>query len=601
MQLPSGHSVRETELGDLPTLCSVKIQRPAVSTRANSRSYTLYSASASEVLGYLEILFGHDASLQPSPTDAVVTVFCSKATGAAESEFEFLDAVAKHLARYGYTRLLALPDSDPALLSLGFTESGSDWVFSGTAVAVAAPVQRTSSLPAFNLADGSRVLRARITDLDLASYKCAPSSFVGTGPGSFAYVQLDLAGRPAAYFETDDNNVVTGLCGDFARLFVVIKEVMLLRGVKTLLVSPEVVTPERTQMMRDLGFELRDDVYSLRMTKKYVRTEREQAQEYLHEVYLQMCRLEEDGKKKLRRLVKAVSETELKKLLKSRGLSTRVLPDEHLSDRVLELLEDEARAFCGQDKEDQDQVRPELVALGVAVMQLAVAEGDESRWGALKRGLIKYARQMIKYLWESVQWVGQKVLDVGKGTLQILRQVFTMCTNTAYAAGACYSAMTYMCTFINPMVSQIKDAAITGGPAPSDLVDSAYATVYEYMIKALGVLCSFFPGERPKASKEAIADAVARSNRGEPIPDDIKQLLAQEQKEHESSWWAAIGWAGLSNKQQVVHDTCLAQTSHPPFVESMDECQARNFHALEVEKKSQSPRETTATATVKRR
>lgn len=186
-------------------------------------------------------------------------------------------------------------------------------------------------------------------------------------------------------------------------------------------------------MMLDLGFELRDDLYSLRMTKKYVRTEREQAQEYLHEVYLQMCRLEEDGKKKLRRLVKTVSEPELKKLLKSRGLSTRVLPDEDLSDRVLELLED-----------------------------------------------------------------------------------------------------------------------------------------------------------------EAIADAVARANRGEPIPDDIKQLLAQEQKEHESSWWAAIGWAGLSNKQQVVHDTCLAQTSHPPFVESMDECQARNFHALEVEKKS-------PTAKVKRR
>lgn len=523
----------------------------------------------------------------------MVTVFCSKAE--ANGDFEFLDAVAKHLARYGYTRLLALPGSDPALVGLGFTqaESGS-WIF-----APRPPPSSPKALPTFSLADGSRVLRARIPDLDLASYKCTPSSFVGTGPGSFGYVQLDLAGRAAAYFETDDNNVVTGLCGDFARLFVVIKEVMLMRGVKTLLVSSDVVTRERTQMMLDLGFELRDDLYSLRMTKKYVRTEREQAQEYLHEVYLQMCRLEEDGKKKLRRLVKAVSEPELKKLLKSRGLSTRVLPDEDLSDRVLELLEDEARAFCGQDKgKEQDKARPELVALGVAVMQLAVAEGDESRWGALKRGLIKYARQMIKYLWESVQWVGEKVLDVGKGTLQILKQVFTMCTNTAYAAGACYSAMTYMCTFINPMVSQIKDAAIAGGPQPTDFVDGTYATVYQYIIKALGVLCSFFPGERPKASKEAIADAVARANRGEPIPDDIKQLLAQEQKEHESSWWAAIGWAGLSNKQQVVHDTCLAQTSHPPFVESMDECQARNFHALEVEKKSQ---ETTATATVKRR
>lgn len=36
MQLPSGHSVRENELGDLPTLCSVKIQRPALSTSRSS-------------------------------------------------------------------------------------------------------------------------------------------------------------------------------------------------------------------------------------------------------------------------------------------------------------------------------------------------------------------------------------------------------------------------------------------------------------------------------------------------------------------------------------------------------------------------------------
>lgn len=520
-------------------MCASRLHRPLESTAENTRGYSLLAPDKAHVLSYLEVLFGSQAV-------ATVTMFCSAANQPAEREF--VAAIAQHLKRYGYLQLLATADPDQVqtLLGLGFQGDASGLVYSG------APALVSPSVPTLSLADGSKVLRARVDRL--AGYECR--NFSGD-QGTFAYVHLDAAGRTTGYFETDDQNVVVGLCGDFARLFVVIKQVFLQRGLKSLLVSSGLAAPA---LMTDLGFTLQDGLYKLRLTQRYVTTEREHAQEYVREIYEQLCRLEEDGRKHLEQLVQVAPEAQLVKLLQARGVrgpsDTREL--------VLGLLESEARAFCGNKTE---------FALGVAVMQLGTNEADESRWGVLKRGLVKYAKKMIQYLWDGLKWAVNKVSSLGKGTLKILSQVFTMCTSTAISAGACATSIAWMCSYVNAMVMDMKAAVIAASAV------SFEATALSYAISALSMLCSYFPSQQTKKSQEAVTDAVARLQKGEKLTDEAKALLKDELKTEDTSWWTylRVGASAASNIDQAVHDSCLASTSHPPFVEDMDECKARLY------------------------
>jgi hypothetical protein len=286
------------------------------------------------------------------------------------------------------------------------------------------------------------------------------------------------------------------------------------------------------------------------MASKVARREQRHARKLLRHMYAEFCDFEEKGQKQLELLVQSVPTKQLADYLIAKKLVAKEDLDEedyenNIRTLTLRLLKKEAKTYCtaNQDKhqhmEPKEEVDERFFVLGVVLAQLANKAAAGGFWSSFQKKLFSWAKKLLSGLWWAISKVIKGLAKFAETAARVLTVVVFACTSTAATAAMCYSAYSFMCSYVTVINDELSSALVAAAYAAGGHVAVTLSAATKILMAGLKAVCAYSVDASALLDKSvdqtgmftkssAARQALLTTNTalaGIPIPAGVQQVL----------------------------------------------------------------------------